>query len=305
MGPMASSSPSATVPLGLEAFLSVAVRDETMGRRRASLHLHPKRGEPVMSNKGSEAENPEASTTDAARVPGMRRVVDRSNTHPTNVLTLLGREFIAMRGVFSPEFCPGSAVFAEMLSEKVPSGSRFLEIGPGIGLVSVLVAVGGASVTAVDVNPAAVVNTKINALLHDVALAVDVVEGDLFEPLAPQTRFDVIYWNAPWGNIPAAEVESALELSVFDPGYRALRRFVGQVTNWLAPKGVAFIGFSDTFGDSTIVQRLADANGLSVTVDQERTVWDEPFPDGTGEALETRYQLHALTRSDGGRGHDL
>lgn len=251
------------------------------------------------SREAVKAENPlSLAMTDSARVPGMRRVVDRSASHRTTVLSLLGLDLVAVRGVFSPQFCPGSAVLAGMLAPLVTPGARVLEMGSGIGLASIVAATRGASVVAVDLNPVAVVNTRINALLHQVEQLVAVHEGDLFDPLGPDDRFDIVYWNVPWGNVPESEVRSVIDSAVFDPGYCSLGRFLGEVGSRLTDVGRVFVGFSDTFGDSTAVARLARLHGFRSEVHDEVTLFDEGLDDTPDEGLWTSYQLHALTPND-------
>ena len=62
-------------------------------------------------------------------------------------------------------------------------------MGTGSGVGAVFAAQWARRVVAVDINPAAVRCARINALLNHVEDRVDVVEGDLFEPIGGQ-RFD-------------------------------------------------------------------------------------------------------------------
>ena len=72
-----------------------------------------------------------------------------------------------------------------------------LDLGTGSGVGAVFAAQWAGQVVAVDVNPAAVRCARINVLLHGVEDRVDVLQGDLFEPVAGE-RFDVILFNPPY-----------------------------------------------------------------------------------------------------------
>src|SRR5690606_23450802 len=74
-------------------------------------------------------------------------------------------------------------------------GSTFLELGCGTGLLSIAAARKGASVTASDMNPKAIENTRVNAEANGVHL--DIVTSDLFTNLPP-TLFDWIIINPPY-----------------------------------------------------------------------------------------------------------
>jgi methylase of polypeptide subunit release factors len=235
--------------------------------------------------------------TNYARVRGMRRVVDRCATQRTTVLTALGLDVVVAQGVFSPQFCPGSVALAAMFLGFVSPDTQVLEMGSGIGLASVAAAIRGASVVAVDLNQAAARNTRINTLLHNVDQSVEVYEGDLFEPLPPGRRFDVVYWNVPWGNVAEGDVCSVIDSAVFDPGYRSLARFLAGVSRFLAHGASVLIGFSPTFGDSTAITQLACAHGFTSRLHDEVTALDLGF-DGSDEPLWTTYQLHVLRRHE-------
>ena len=114
-----------------------------------------------------------------------------------------GLPLLVLPGVFHPEFFFGTDFFLRCLDDLPVGGdTRVLDMGTGSGALGVALARRGARVTAVDVNPEAVRCARANALLHGVASRMQVIEGDLFEPLAG-LQFDLIVFNPPFFSRPA------------------------------------------------------------------------------------------------------
>ena len=157
---------------------------------------------------------------------------------------LLGSRWTLLRDVFSPIETPVTELFTNWLP--YPVGGSFLEVGCGTGITAVYGAlVGCRRVVAVDVNVAAVENTRRNAALHSVLHQISVRHSDLYEALAPDEQFDVIYWNSNFIETPGNHVlNSALDHAYFDPGYRTHRTFLRGAAAHLAAGGRLFIGFS-------------------------------------------------------------
>lgn len=82
--------------------------------------------------------------------------------------------------------------FAETLDLK---DKKFLELGCGCGIISILAAKNGADVTAVDINQTALKALHQNAL--DNQVSVEILYSDLFENLAGKS-FDYIFINPPY-----------------------------------------------------------------------------------------------------------
>jgi len=226
------------------------------------------------------------------RVPGMQWVVDQSASHEDNTVNVLGQELLAKKGVFSPEFCVGSEFFTNTLLEKIKPGTHMLEIGPGTGITSVLAAQKGAEVKAVDINPLAVENTLENARRLRVEDKVKVFLGDIYDPLAEDEKFQVIYWNVPFGFAdPDAEL-STIQKAVFDPGYKSLQRFISEAHEHLAPGGKVYIGFSSTLGDASSIQKFADQNGFDVKIAKS---FDYTETRGGDKPLVITYELFELS----------
>lgn len=168
--------------------------------------------------------------------------------------TVLGRAFTFGKGVFSPKYFADTEFFAAALH--VRPGERFLEIGPGAGPIVVTKALEGAVATAVDINPRAIELTSLNAAQHNVS--VEVYVDDMFAPfVGTGRRFDTIFWNHPFGYVPAESTLSLIERSVWDPGYRGLRRYITEGRHYLAAGGRLLLGFSETLGDPEGLREIA------------------------------------------------
>lgn len=84
---------------------------------------------------------------------------------------------------------------------------RILDIGVGSGNLTVCLAKNhhAAQLTAVDKSPEALAVAKANAEKHNVLGRIRFVEGDLFAPLDPSERFELIVSNPPY--IPTGDIK--------------------------------------------------------------------------------------------------
>lgn len=178
-------------------------------------------------------------------------------------IEILGRKFVVYPNVFSPKYFNDTEFFARELP--IRKDEEFLEIGPGTGVASVFAALRGAKhVTAIDINPAAAKNTKENARLNGVKGKLTVMVGDMYEPLAKNSKFDTIYWNTPFGYVAENKNISVLEKAVYDPGYKATQRFISQAKKYLKKNGRLLIGFSTSLGKFNILKKFLDEAGFQV-----------------------------------------
>ena len=133
-------------------------------------------------------------------------------------------------------------------------GRSFCEVGCGSGVLSTFAALQGATrICAVDINPYAIESTKANLSKYKIK-NFDVLLSDVFENV--KGTFDTINFAAPYhGNEP----KEILEYGVSDPGYRALKKFLGEAKNYLNKGGQVVLGFSDT-GDVNLLNELIIEN---------------------------------------------
>lgn len=173
-----------------------------------------------------------------------------------------GQAFTVLNDVFSPKYLPACELFAEKLPFK-PRGS-FLEVGTGIGVIAIMAAYAGVSrVVATDLSPSAVENTRQNIAMHGLSNVIDVRQGSIYEPLRPNEKFDLIFWNIPFLLVDPTVGLTRLQYAVADPGYRAADRFLGEGHRHLTPgEGRLMFGFSSTIGNFPILQQIASSYGI-------------------------------------------
>lgn len=188
---------------------------------------------------------------------------------------LAGVRFVAHAGVFVPKHMPGADTFARWLP--FTPGMEFLEIGTGTGVIAVFAALAGARVVATDVNPAAIENARANVAKHGLGDRIDVRHGDVFDPIRPDERFDLIFWNVPFAWMEPELQPTDLQKSTFDPGYRATRRYVTEGPRYLKPGGRLTLGFSTVIGRFDLVEEFAAEAGLEAKV-VEHAAPTELFP---------------------------
>jgi release factor glutamine methyltransferase len=178
---------------------------------------------------------------------------------------VLGVPITVLADVFSPKYLPGAEPFTRMLAFN--PGIEFLEIGPGTGAIALQAALAGARrVVAIDINPAAVANTQANIDRHRVGGRMEVREGDIFEALRPDERFDLIFWNVPFGYVEPGYQPTPLQRSCLDPGYEATRRYIHQGRGFLKPGGRLILGFSSVIGRLPLVEEIAAEAGLEARI---------------------------------------
>jgi release factor glutamine methyltransferase len=177
---------------------------------------------------------------------------------------LLDREWTLLPGVFAPVYTPVTRLFTSWLP--YPCGGRFLEMGSGAGVTAVTAALLGCEVTALDIAEASVHNTRLNAIRHGVADRVQVHHSDLFEAVADDERFDLIYWNSSFALPPPGfSIETEIEHAFFDPGYATHRRFIAEAGRYLARGGRLLLGFSD-LGSCPELAAACAAGGRSARI---------------------------------------
>lgn len=105
-----------------------------------------------------------------------------------------------VRLAISPEvFHPGFFFSTQLLLQYVQKLSlekkQFLELGCGSGLISIIAAQLGATVTSTDINPVAIEFLKKNSIQNNTKLQI--IQSDLFKKI-PIQQFDIIAINPPY-----------------------------------------------------------------------------------------------------------
>jgi HemK-related putative methylase len=149
------------------------------------------------------------------------------------------------------------AIASEGFAEPSSPEPLALDMGTGSGVCAIFAARRGYRVKAVDINPEAVRCARINVLLNRMEDAVEVFQGDLFEPVAGQ-RFDLVLFNPPFYR---GEPKSR-----FDMAWRSadvFERFAAGLFEVLAPGGRALILLS-TDGDAKGMLMALEQNSFRI-----------------------------------------
>lgn len=198
------------------------------------------------------------------------------------VFELCNERFLIMPKVFSPILFPSARAYYP----KFPwlKDDVFLDIGCGAGYDAVLAIKNGAKkVVAVDINPNAVFNTKLNIQLHKVEEKVEVIVSDLFSNV--EGKFTTIYWNHPFITAPEDfNFDNIVERAIFDPGYKLLEKFIIESHKYLEINGRLLLGLADVGGLDYFFE-LAKVNNYNV-----REVISEPGIEGNEIVLKL-YEL--------------
>lgn len=97
--------------------------------------------------------------------------------------------------VFHPGFFFSTQLLLQYISKMQLRDKKFLELGFGSGLISIVAAKKGARVTATEINPVAVKFFEKNCRQNHVS--VRIIESDLFN-LVPAEKYDIIAINPPY-----------------------------------------------------------------------------------------------------------
>ncbi|CAM3357765.1 peptide chain release factor N(5)-glutamine methyltransferase [Corallococcus sp. ZKHCc1 1396] len=200
---------------------------------------------------------------------------------PTNYLTgtkeFYNRPFKVDARVLIPR--PETELLVEALLHAVPrdAPSRVLDVCTGSGCIAISVAAERpqATVLATDLSPDACALATENAQALGVADRVTVLQGDLFSPLPPDARFQVVVSNPPYidsGDIAglSAEVrrEPRLALDGGPDGLVALRRVIQGARRVLEPGGLLALEMGDTQG-SAVLELLRAAGYADARVEKD------------------------------------
>lgn len=136
---------------------------------------------------------------------------------------LWGKDFLLFQSVFNPTTFGTTEELGEMLEFK--QGQNFLEVGTGCGAIAIKAALEGCNVVAVDINSAAVSNAKENAVKHNVQDKLNIREGDLFDCVKEEEKFDLIFFNIPFNQLEDGETLTKEEMAFADPGYKTFKKY--------------------------------------------------------------------------------
>ncbi|MGW3688019.1 HemK2/MTQ2 family protein methyltransferase [Streptomyces sp. NPDC005125] len=176
-------------------------------------------------------------------------------------------------GVYAPQEDTAMLISA-LRREHLSPQAVVLDVGTGTGAVAIAAARHGAArVVAIDTSAAAVLTTRVNALLSGHARAIRVSRGDLTEPVTG-LRFDLVLVNPPY--VPSADIRmpsrgTARAWAAGIDGRAVIDRLCAKVPALLRPRGVLLAVHSAMSNPAMTVARLTEAE-LDVTVTDRRFV---------------------------------
>jgi len=212
-----------------------------------------------------------------AGIEQTRTFLQQSRTTDWNKGVIDGKEFAIHPAVFNSSSFASTAWFASAVKEQVHGQKDFCEVGCGAGVESCLVALANPDmrIVSTDINPFASENTKLNADNLGVGDRVEVTTGDVFDGIADGKKFDSIFWALPFGFLDPGTNVSLEEMQVFDPGYRAIRKFFNTAKNYLKPNGQLLIGFSSDLGNQELLEDLAKQAGIKISTVAETEIQEK------------------------------
>ena len=162
--------------------------------------------------------------------------------------------------------------------EGVGAHQRCLDVGCGTGLLAVQLALNGARhVRAIDVDPAAVLNTETNAFRNGVAERVTAAAVDLY-PWVPEERYEVIV-----ASLHQTPVDPFQRLSSHRPvdywGRSLLDQMIAKLAHALAPEGVAYVVQLSILSEQRTIELLGEAGFDAEVVDYELFNLPPPMED--------------------------
>ncbi len=180
-----------------------------------------------------------------------------------------GLPLLVLPQVFNPVLLRTGQFLAQSLTEFDLRGHRVLDVGSGSGIGAIFAALrGGATVTAMDINPQAVRCIRLNLWLHQLDHRVHLYQGDLLDGVAPQS-FDWLLFNPPFYRGQAKD-----NLDLAWRGVNIFERLVTQLPRVLTPQGRLLLLLSSD-GDGDALLTLLHQHGFTIEVARRHNLLNE------------------------------
>jgi release factor glutamine methyltransferase len=192
----------------------------------------------------------------------------------STTIRVVGLDLVVLPTVFHPKIFLTSAFFAKYLQSLDLRGKTVVEVGTGSGILSLSAAKAGAiSVTALDINPAAVEATNLNAAKNGL-VQVKAFQSNLFSSIPEERKFDVVISSPPsFSGEPRDDADRAWHAG---PGYRDILPLFEQAAQRMQPRGKMYLLLSsDT--NHALVNSLIRSAGFNSTQIAKRSIWIEAF----------------------------
>ncbi len=161
-------------------------------------------------------------------------------TDPYN-LDFLGYEITVLPKVFPPS--TPSELLAELI--RIQKGTNIIDMGTGTGVLALIGGLQGGVGYAVDMNPDAVKNARLNLDKYGVS-NITAIRSDLFSEVPKRELFDLIIFNPPFrDDYGGKKMESLAEYGFSDPSGRILPEFLDGCTQYLSKSGKVLISVAE------------------------------------------------------------
>ena len=191
----------------------------------------------------------------------------------TRVTRAAGFRLTVRPTVFHPRYFITSGFFASYIGRLDLSDKRVVDVGTGSGILALAAArAGAADVTAVDINPNAVLAAAENARANGLGDRVTAVCSNLLSALAPDVLFDVIISSPP--SFPGEPRDIADRAWHAGPHYRDVASLFDQARERLAPGGCLYILLSSD-SDLNLFSTLIAKAGFQARLVAERSIFIE------------------------------
>jgi release factor glutamine methyltransferase len=179
------------------------------------------------------------------------------------------------RGVFHPKLFFSTNYFYSFIQKQNLEGLKFLEIGSGSGILSLLAYKKGARVTAVDIDEKAVENTRLNFSKNfDDLKNIRVLQSDLFTNL-PKEVFDTIVINPPY-YFKRVEVSSQYAWYCGENGEYFEKLFSG-ISDYMYENSAVFIILEENC-EINRIKAIASKNNFDFELADEKQIkWEKNF----------------------------
>jgi release factor glutamine methyltransferase len=194
-------------------------------------------------------------------------ILKRGTTRRT---TAAGFRLTVRPTVFHPRYFLTSEFFAGFLNQLDLTGKRVADVGTGSGILALAAArAGAASVTALDINPAAAKSAAENACDNGLGDRVTAVCSNLLSAISPSAMFDVIISSPP--SFPGEPRDVADRAWHAGPNYRDIEALFEQARERLAPGGRLYLLLSSD-SDLDLFSRLITEARFNASLVRERSV---------------------------------
>jgi len=197
------------------------------------------------------------------------------NRHTTRITRAAGFRLRVGPTVFHPRYFLTSEFFASVIDRLDLHGKRVADVGTGSGVLALAaVRAGAESVSAIDINPNAVLTTAENARANRSEDKVYTICSDLFAAVPASEQFDVIISSPPsFAGEPRDIADRAWHAGA---NYCDIALFFEQARGRLADDGCVYILLSSD-SDLNLFGMLITQAGFAARLVAERSIVIETF----------------------------